>query len=73
MDEDWEETFDVDKEDDENEKIRKAYETINRESPIVPGLGKVEPIKPPKEKIELDQDEIPWELKDAEDASEEDE
>lgn len=73
IDENPEEPITIDKEDDEEEKLRKAYETIKHKAPLVPGLGNVEPISPPEEEIKLDQDEIPWELKDAEDAQEDNE
>ena len=48
----------------EEEKVNDAYRTINEGAPEIPGLGSVTPIKAPKEKVELDEKEIPWELKD---------
>ena len=54
----------------EYEKVEKAEEIINNPQPMIPGLGNQNPIKTPTEEVEVDPSDMPWELKDAEDAKE---
>ena len=51
------------------EDIERAYEIIKKGPANIPGLGVTSPIVAPSEEAQIDPDDLPWELKNAEDAT----